>query len=204
MSVNKFFKQSSETSNASENDSISDSDRLVWEMRNLRQYYHNRIPNLTPSSTVLNSPDLEGDRLNEHYSRFAEGMRDGSDEGDHRYKNRMVPGHSPTSSLSSSSEQSAVESQSKKNIIGALQIANLHESPRRLGETSHETTHDQRGEKSQEFQRLSMRSPSNFPKRAPGFPKVSLIPFPVCLIFERFLVLASSGASEGTSRDRSY
>lgn len=189
MSANKFFKQPSESSNAAGNDSFSDSsDRLVWEMRNLRQYYHNRTPNLTPSSTVLNSPDLESDRMNDHYSRFAEGMQnyDECEGGDHRYENRMVPGHSPTSSLSSNSEQfNAKDSQSNKNEIGALQIANLQESPRRLGgSSSHtmESTHMPRIGKGQEFQRLSMRSPSNFPKRAPGFPKVSFKKFFLVLL----------------------
>lgn len=166
MSANKFFKQPNDTSCDVFGDS---SERLVWEMRNLRQYYHNRTPNLTPSSTVLNSPDLENDRMNEHYSRFVEGMQscDGSEGGDHR----MVPGHSPTSSLSSNSEQfNSAELQSNRNVIGGLQITNLQESPRRLGGSSH--TPETRLGKHQEFQRISLRSPSGFPKRAPGFPKV--------------------------------
>lgn len=44
---------------------VNNNERLMWEMRNVQmhyrhhnQYYRNRTPNTTPSSTVLNSPDL--------------------------------------------------------------------------------------------------------------------------------------------------
>lgn len=194
MSVNRMYKQPNEASNATATDLRESSDRLVWEMRNLRQYYHNRTP--TPSSTVLNSPDLDNDRMNDHYHRFADGMRNmGSDDGtegcDYRYENRLVSGRSPTSSQSSNSEIFSTDLQCKRKIIGSMQIANLHESPRRLG-ASHSiepSIHDVRKERNQEALRVAMRSPNNFPRRAPGFPKVSKILYDITaesIIFNHF------------------
>lgn len=179
MSVNKFFKQPGDSAANNSGEPLRDpSDRLVWEMRNFRQYYHGRSPqNQTPSSTVLNSPDVDIDRM-DHYNRFSDELRNDipSDGGpciDYRYENRLVSGRSPTSSHSSNSENCVNDPQAKRKIIGGLQIANLDESPRRVGgNASHQGDQAIEARKSQEFQRFSMRSPGGFPRRAPGFPQV--------------------------------
>lgn len=179
MSANKFFKQPNDSTVNSGGEQLRDpSDRLVWEMRNFRQYYHGRSPqNQTPSSTVLNSPDLDIDRM-DHYNKFSDELRndipsDGVPCVDYRYENRLVSGRSPTSSHSSNSENCVTDPQAKRKVIGGLQIANLDESPRRVGgNNSHPGEQANEARKSQEFQRFSMRSPGGFPRRAPGFPQV--------------------------------
>lgn len=175
MSVNKFYKQPNDSTVNSSGEQLRDpSDRLVWEMRNFRQYYHGRSPqNQTPSSTVLNSPDLDIDRM-DHYNKFSDELRNDIPTDpciDYRFENRLVSGRSPTSSHSSNSENCVNDPQAKRKIIGGLQIANLDESPRRVG-GSHPGEHPNEARKSQEFQRFSMRSPGGFPRRGPGFPQV--------------------------------
>lgn len=70
---NKFVKQQPNPPSGFQNlntnqmpyGTVNSNERLMWEMRNVQmhyrhhnQYYRNRTPNTTPSSTVLNSPDL--------------------------------------------------------------------------------------------------------------------------------------------------
>lgn len=173
MSANKIHKQTND-STASSDQLREPTDRLVWEMRNFRQFYHGRSPNFTPSSTVLNSPDLDHDRM-EHYNKFSDELRNEIlDEGpgsvDHRFENRLYSGRSPTSSLSSENITNP-DPHGKKKVIESLQITNLNESPRRLGGFYQpEPGTEVKKEKINDVHRLSMRSPQSFP----GFPQVSL------------------------------
>jgi hypothetical protein len=188
----------------------SDNNRMVWEMRNYRQYYRNHTPNLTPSSTVLNSPIMDDDfRIIDQYQKVTNDNKEISDnnglcvldstEGasnfysdkdivvfddiddsrnmwnNSRYENRLVTGFSPTSSQSSQSGNASAGtdvSSGKNRIIGELQIADLQGSPRRFG--SNHLTEQQSPEllNIDKSPRLALHSPVNFPKRAPGFPKV--------------------------------
>lgn len=161
MSANKFYKQSGESAG---NNLAEPADRLVWEMRNFRQYY-GKSPNLTPSSTVLNSPDLDHDRM-EYYHKFSDELRNdlSDDFTDNRYENRLVSGRSPTSSHSSNSEN-CFSADPKKKVIGNMQIANLQESPRRFGVAHQSELPEPRKE--------NFRLPMGGPRRAPGFPQVS-------------------------------
>jgi hypothetical protein len=71
-SANNFFKSQHPNSFQP----VNSNDRLIWEMRNARHHnyqYYNRTPNTTPSSTVLNSPDLNeisDFKLMEHYQDY--------------------------------------------------------------------------------------------------------------------------------------
>lgn len=101
-----------------------------------------------------------------------------------QYEHRLVTGFSPTSSQSSHSATGSDGSNSKNRIIGDIQIADLQQSPRRLGSTTHSngqqspidpTIFIEKLDKNQQHpnaQRIQLHSPVNFPKRAPGFPKV--------------------------------
>lgn len=61
-STNKFIKSQLSNSYPNAGQSGNNNDRIIWEMRNPSRHhnyqYYNRTPNTTPSSTVLNSPDL--------------------------------------------------------------------------------------------------------------------------------------------------
>lgn len=108
-----------------------------------------------------------------------------------QYGNRLVTGFSPTSSQSSHSGNVSGSdgSNSKNRIIGDIQIADLQQSPRRLGSTTHSNGQQSpidasifmdKIDKSQHVnaqQRIQLHSPVNFPKRAPGFPKVIFIKY---------------------------
>jgi hypothetical protein len=107
-----------------------------------------------------------------------------------QYGNRLVTGFSPTSSQSSHSGNVSATgsdgSNSKNRIIGDIQIADLQQSPRRLGSTTHSNGQQSpidpsifiekidKIQQHQNAQRIQLHSPVNFPKRAPGFPKVIL------------------------------
>jgi hypothetical protein len=175
MSVNKFSKQPPDSSpSAASGFSFEPTDRLAWDMRNIRQFYHSRASNSTPSSSILNSPDLEYDRHANPYQHFSDRIDRGAPEGflgvNVSYSNTLVSGLSPTSSHSSNSEN---QSESRFRNIGGLQIANLHESPRRPGSVSHTSGQTSRksSSASQEIPRVFMQPPSS--RRAPGFPKAS-------------------------------
>lgn len=107
------------------------------------------------------------------------------------YNNRLVTGFSPTSSQSSHSGNISAAgsdgSNSKNRIIGDIQIADLQQSPRRLGSTTHSNGQQSpidpsafmdkldKNQQYQNSQRIQLHSPVNFPKRAPGFPKVKFL-----------------------------
>lgn len=105
------------------------------------------------------------------------------------YGNRLVTGFSPTSSQSSHSAAGSDGSNSKNRIIGDIQIADLQQSPRRLGSTTHsngqqspidplaflDKIDSKNQQQYQNSQRIQLHSPVNYPKRAPGFPKVRII-----------------------------
>lgn len=185
MSVNKIYKKPEP--------SVDTHSRPAMELRNFRQYY-NRTPNLTPSSTVLNSPsEIEDVKMIEQYQMSGDDYRrnldpnlystneflssddDASFKVNPCFENKLVTGCSPTSSQSSNSGNfSGADSASRNKVLGSLQITNLHESPRRPG-NSHgngQTTFVESSarEKNNEIYK---QSPNVFPKRAPGFPKVS-------------------------------
>jgi hypothetical protein len=181
--MNKTYKKSDLTADTH--------GRAAMEFRNFRQYY-NRTPNLTPSSTVLNSPsEIEDVKIIEQYQNmsgedfrrnldpnlystndFLSSDDDASFKVNPCYENRLVTGSSPTSSQSSNSADNA----SRHKGLGSLQITNLHESPRRPGNSQSNSqasfVESSAREKGNEMQK---QSPSVFPKRAPGFPKVSLM-----------------------------
>lgn len=119
-----------------------------------------------------------------------------------QYGNRLVTGFSPTSSQSSHSGNISATgsdgSNSKNRIIGDIQIADLQQSPRRLGSTTHSNGQQspidplifiEKIEKNHSnAQRIQLHSPVNFPKRAPGFPKV------ICI--KKFLLLSHNNLGE--------
>lgn len=126
-----------------------------------------------------------------------------------QYGNRLVTGFSPTSSQSSHSGNVSATgsdgSNSKNRIIGDIQIADLQQSPRRLGSTTHSNGQQSpidptifiekldKNQQSSNAQRIQLHSPVNFPKRAPGFPKVNKhkkFYFFLVLTFVNFLFLA--------------
>lgn len=102
-----------------------------------------------------------------------------------QYGSRLVTGFSPTSSQSSHSGGNASGGSdcvsSKNRIIGDIYISDLQGSPRRFGSTlsngQQSPLIDSLGmdkcEKSSQQRSGVLCSPINFPKRAPGFPKVS-------------------------------
>lgn len=104
-----------------------------------------------------------------------------------QYGNRLVTGFSPTSSQSSHSgniSATGSDGSNKNRIIGDIQIADLQQSPRRLGSTTHSNGQDSpidssifidKIDKNQHpnTQRIQLHSPVNFTKRAPGFPRVN-------------------------------
>lgn len=138
---------------------------------------------------VLNSSQNEGASnfyLNKDNVVFDEVEDTRSTWMNSHYGNRLVTGFSPTSSQSSHSAAGSDGSNSKNRIIGDIQIADLQQSPRRLGTTHSNgqqspidpTAFMEKVDKNHHFhnsQRLQLHSPVTFPKRAPGFPKVSLL-----------------------------
>lgn len=165
MSVNKVYKKPEP--------SVDTHSRPAMELRNFRQHY-NKTPSLTPSSTVLNSPsEIEDVKMIEQYQNMSGEFRrnldpnlystndfftsddDASFKVNPCYENRLVTGCSPTSSQSSNS--------GAEKVLGSLQITNLHESPRRPGNSQ--------GNSHESSTKIN-KSPNFFPKRAPGFPKV--------------------------------
>lgn len=92
------------------------------------------------------------------------------------FGNRLVTGFSPTSSHSSHSGNVSTGSDglgTKNRIIGDIQITDLQGSPRRFGSTHSNETDSSNMERSDKQQKGVLHSPLNFPKRAPGFPKVT-------------------------------
>jgi hypothetical protein len=188
MSVNKIYKKP-ETS-------VETHSRPVMELRNFRQYY-NRTPNLTPSSTVLNSPsEIEDVKMIEQYQNMSgddyrrnldpnfystNEFLSSDDDASFKvnlnpcFENRLVTGYSPTSSHSSNSGNlSGADSASRNKVLGSLQITNLHESPRRPGNSqgNGQTTFVESSAR-EKISEIHKQSPNVFMKRAPGFPKVS-------------------------------
>jgi hypothetical protein len=176
MSLNKFSKQPPESSpSAASGFTYEPTDRLAWDMQNIRQFYHSRASNSTPSSSILNSPDLDYDRSLDQYQHFSDKIDKRASDAGHdflgvnvNFTNTLVSGLSPTSSHSSNSENFA---DLRSRNIGGLQITNLRESPRRPGGSqSNGQTSRKSSNASQEIPRVFMQL-SN--RRAPGFPKVS-------------------------------
>lgn len=181
MSVNKIYKKAEPSADTHS--------RPAMELRNFRQYY-NKTPNLTPSSTVLNSPsDVEDVKMIEQYQNmsaddyrrnldphlystqeFLSSDDDASFKVNPYYENRLVTGCSPTSSSHSGNFPADT---SRNKVLGSLQITNLHESPRRPGNSqgNSQTSFVESSTKEKIFDGHK-QSPSVFPKRAPGFPKV--------------------------------
>lgn len=132
------------------------------EMRNLPEDFHNRI-----SELALNSEPS--------FKAGCGQRKDLPEEG--TLENSIMPLHSPmTTSSSNSNYLFDPNSVSPEKTIGGLQISNLKSSPRKLGAISFENTDSlpniaTKG-KSDEFQRFLLHSPTYFPRRAPGFPKV--------------------------------
>jgi hypothetical protein len=188
MSVNKIYKKPESSADTQS--------RPAMELRNFRQYY-NRTPNLTPSSTVLNSPsEIEDVKMIEQYQNMSGDVNDyrrnldpnfyttheflsSDDDASFKvnpcYENRLVTGCSPTSSQSSNSGHfSGADSASRNKVLGSLQITNLHESPRRPGNSQcNSQTSFVESSTREKNHEVYKQSPSFFPKRAPGFPKVS-------------------------------
>lgn len=149
-SGNKLYKhpQASEISGQPKDST----DNLIWEMRNYRHFYRNRTPNLTPSSTVLNSPDIDDIKIIDQYQKVtsdnsndSNGLRvlDSQASGNNYPENdivifddiedsrgaswmnpqsRLVTGSSPTSSHSSNSGNASGGTDGSKSRI----IGGLH------------------------------------------------------------------------------
>lgn len=184
MSVNKIYKKAEP--------SVDTHSRPAMELRNFRQYY-NKTPNLTPSSTVLNSPsEIEDVKMIEQYQslsgddyrrnldphlysthEFLSSDDDASFKVNSCYENRLVTGCSPTSSQSSNSGNYSGVDSSRNKVLGSLQITNLHESPRRPGNSqgNSQTSFVESSAREKNVE-IHKQSPGVFPKRAPGFPKV--------------------------------
>lgn len=210
MSVNKFSKQQPDSSpSAASGYTFEPSDRLAWDIRNIRQFYHSRASNSTPSSSILNSPDLEYDRSVDHFQHFSDRTDKAAPDAGHdflgvnvNFTNTLVSGLSPTSSHSSNSESVA---EAKFKNIGGLQITNLRESPRRPGGSqSNGQTSRKSSTTSQEIPRVFMQSSST--RRAPGFPKVSQTmrhnPTEAYKMFDSFQRVVSEPSNEPEHRKK--
>ena len=186
MSLNKIHKKPDPSAD-------SHNRAAALDFRNFHQY-HNRTPNLTPSSTVLNSPsEIEDVKIIEQYQNLSgddfrrnldpnfystHDYLSSDDDASFRvnpcYENRLVTGFSPTSSQSSNSGNfSTAENTSRNKVLGSLQITNLHESPRRPGSQSNSQASFVESSAREKNGEIQKQSPNVFPKRAPGFPKVS-------------------------------
>lgn len=156
--MSKLFRQQDETAvNLNKT-----TDNLGIEMQT--QYYHNRSPNLDayrrPEKEHLNQFELKNDVLDEI-----------AENNIKRYDNEIMSVHSPTD------HSFCPDSKNMEKTAEGSQITNLEERPRRLGgsnlnKIANSLSYDPTKEKFYEFHKLSVQSPSNFPRRTPGFPKV--------------------------------
>lgn len=172
MSVNKFYQQQNETA-----DSLQDStDRVGVEIRNNIDCYVNETQIYTPSSPVPFSPDYDYERATQNQKISADNSDEIAVDSDWRYHNRLLSTRSPTSSQSSNSDIFiANDLKLREQSIGSLHITNDSQRVRTSfsnGKTEILSS-DPNKEKKDQFHQFSMQSPNNFPRRAPGFPKVN-------------------------------
>lgn len=159
MSINKLYKHQSEPGARGSSFDVP-VDRSV---QNFPQHFNGFMSSYSPQ---LVSADLER-RRQEQFRQFNDEMRNpGSENLDSSYENGQMFVQSPTLSQSSNPDFFP-RSESRERTIGNMQITNLYESPRRFGARNEQEI------EMNESRRMPLPPPSSFPRRAPGFPRVS-------------------------------
>lgn len=169
MSFNKFYQQQNETA-----DSLRDStDRVGVEIRDNIECYVNETQIFTPSSPVPFSPDYDYERATQNQKISADNSDEVAVGLDWRHHNRLLSTCSPTSSQSSNSDI-FIANDPKLREQSITNVKDFHRVRTSFSNGKTETfSGDPKKEKQDQFHQFAMQSPNNFPRRAPGFPKVN-------------------------------